>query len=137
MTATEKTPRSEGAELQCTLVDSPAITLSLVAVLAFGLFASACGGDSNRAASSPEQSCRKSPGDDVEMGARTAVEGTKTGVKTGVEGVKAAGNATVGWFEGGSKESGKRWSEGKAETRRTAKEGAAEVDREASVPECP
>jgi len=110
----------------------------LMGALAALLFASACGGDDgNRAASAPEQRCRKSPGDDVEMGARTGVEGAKTGVKTGVEGVKAAGNATVGWFEGGSKESRKRWQEGKTETRRTAREGAADVNREASVPECP
>ena len=103
----------------------PTFASSLAAALACLMLG--CGGS---------QTCRRGPADDVEMGARTGVEGAKTGATTAVEGVKTAGSAAAGWVEGGSAEARRRWNEGKQQTRGTAREGAADVDRAASVPEC-
>jgi hypothetical protein len=92
----------------------------------------ACG-SSQKSANSE---CRSGPKDDVEMGAKTGVEGAKAGAKTGVEGVKTFGKAVGGFVEGGSEEARKEWKAGKQETKRTAREGASDVDKEASVPKC-
>jgi hypothetical protein len=107
---------------------------SLVALAAVG-----CASSEKPPAQSPDQQpvCRDSPGDDVQMAAKTGVAGAKTGVVTAVEGVKTAGRATVGFVKGGSGEAGRQWNEGKQDTRQVARESAAETRREGSVPVCP
>jgi hypothetical protein len=88
-------------------------------------------------ANAPQEQCRDSAGDDVEMAARTAGRGVETGVKTGVEGVKTFGKATGGLIRGGSREARQEWNEGAAETDAVASEGANKTRKEASKPECP
>lgn len=99
-----------------------------LAGLAFALSASGC-------ASAPPP-CRKSPSDDLAVGARTGAEAAKTGARTGVEGVKTAGKTVGGLFSGGPEEAKAKWNEGKQATKEEAKEGASQVDETASVPRC-
>ncbi len=80
--------------------------------------------------------CRKSPSDDLAVGARTGAEAAKTGARTGVEGVKTAGKAVGGLFSGGPDEAKAKWNEGKQATKDEAKEGASQVDETANVPRC-
>lgn len=95
---------------------------------AFALAAAGC-------ASAPPP-CRKSPSDDLAVGARTGAEAAKTGARTGVEGVKTAGKAVGGLFSGGPEEAKTKWNEGKQATKDEAREGASQVDESASVPRC-
>jgi hypothetical protein len=104
---------------------------ALVTVATFAALACSVAG----CASAPPP-CRKSPSDDVVVGARTGAEAAKTGARTGVEGVKTAGKAVGGLFSGGPDEAKAKWNEGKQATKEEAKEGASQVDEEANVPRC-
>lgn len=101
---------------------------SVLVGLSIGLGLTAC-------ASAPPP-CRRSPSDDVTVGARTGAEAAKTGARTGVEGVKTAGKTVGGLFSGGPDEAKAKWNEGKQATKEEAKEGASQVDETASVPRC-